>query len=50
MGHVIAGVEGVYDRHAYRDEKADALARLATLLGSILNPTDNVVPITRAAI
>ena len=26
MGHAIAGVEGVYDRHAYRDEKADALA------------------------
>ena len=25
MGHAIAGVEGVYDRHQYRDEKADAL-------------------------
>ena len=27
MGHAIAGVEGVYDRHSYRDEKADALKR-----------------------
>src|SRR5262249_11247667 len=28
MGHAIGGVEGVYDRHSYRDEKAEALARL----------------------
>src|SRR5262245_42042776 len=25
MGHAIAGVEGVYDRHTYREEKAHAL-------------------------
>ena len=25
LGHAIAGVEGVYDRHAYEDEKAAAL-------------------------
>lgn len=49
MGHEIGGVEGVYDRHRYTKEKADALARLATLLGSILDPSDNVVPMTRAA-
>ena len=24
LGHVIAGVEGVYNRHAYSDEKAEA--------------------------
>lgn len=48
LGHVIGGVEGVYDRHHYRDEKADALARLATLLSGILNPTDNVLPMARA--
>jgi integrase len=45
MGHVIGGVEGVYDRHHYNDEKADALARLATLLQSILEPSDRVVPL-----
>ena len=44
MGHAIAGVEGVYDRHSYRDEKADALARLATLIDSIVNPRENIVP------
>ena len=46
MGHAIAGVEGVYDRHSYRDEKADALQRLASLLAIILNPPKtNVQPI-----
>ena len=45
MGHVIAGVEGVYDRHSYRDEKADALKRLAGLIERIVAGTDadNVV-------
>ena len=32
MGHVIAGVEGIYDRHEYEDEKADALKKLAGLI------------------
>lgn len=49
MGHVIAGVEGVYDRHSYLDEKADALSRLAGLLAAILHPSDNVVPLERSA-
>ena len=38
MGHAIAGVEGVYDRHSYRDEKADALQRLAALINDIVHP------------
>jgi integrase len=29
MGHAIRGVEGTHDRHSYREEKADALRRLA---------------------
>jgi len=29
MGHAIEGVEGVYDRHEYNDEKAEVLRRLA---------------------
>ncbi len=46
MGHVLTGVEGIYDRHEYRDEKADALKRLAGLIEMILNPaTDNVMPL-----
>ena len=38
LGHAIAGVEGVYDRHSYREEKADALRRLAELIEAIVNP------------
>jgi integrase len=47
MGHAIPGVEGIYDRHAYRDEKGEALARLATLVENIVEPRDNVVAIKR---
>lgn len=36
LGHVIAGVEGVYDRHAYGEEKAAALEALALLVDRIL--------------
>jgi integrase len=46
MGHAIAGIEGVYDRHSYRDEKRDALARLAVSIDAIVNPRENVVPMT----
>ena len=38
LGHIIAGVEGVYDRHAYVDEKRAALERLASQIDRILNP------------
>jgi integrase len=44
LGHVIGGVRGVYDRHAYFDEKRLAFAALASLVERILTPqTDNVV-------
>lgn len=50
MGHAIDGVEGVYNRHRYIEEKASALARLDTLLKAILNPqAKNVVPLKRRA-
>jgi integrase len=39
MGHAIAGVEGTYDRHSYRDEKAHALRALAGLVENILRPS-----------
>ena len=47
LGHAIRGVEGVYDRHSYRDEKAHALNALAGLIESIVNPTDNVVALRK---
>lgn len=46
LGHAIAGVEGVYDRHSYALEKADALRHLAALVETIVNPpAANVVPL-----
>ncbi len=36
MGHAVGGVEGIYDRHSYREEKADALQRLAELIERIV--------------
>ncbi|MFO1099274.1 MAG: tyrosine-type recombinase/integrase [Xanthobacteraceae bacterium] len=45
LGHAISGVEGVYDRHPYLEEKAVALNKLAQLIELIVNPPeDNVVP------
>jgi len=43
LGHAIRGIVGVYDRHSYRDEKSDALRRLAALIDGIVNPRDNVL-------
>ena len=43
LGHVIGGVRGVYDRHAYRDEKARAFEALAALVARIVRPQPNVV-------
>jgi integrase len=40
LGHAIPGVEGVYDRHSYDQEKADALNRLATLIDTIVHPPE----------
>jgi integrase len=42
LGHVIKGVEKVYNRYAYLDEKRAAFEALAALVSRILNPTANV--------
>jgi integrase len=42
LGHVIGGVRGTYDRHAYYDEKAQAYEALAAQVDRIINPRDNV--------
>jgi hypothetical protein len=49
MGHAIAGVEGVYDRHGYTDEKTKALASLAGLIEQIINPTPRTSYLSRGA-
>jgi hypothetical protein len=43
LGHVIAGVEGTYDRHSYAAEKRDALEKLAAMVERILNPRPSKV-------
>jgi integrase len=42
LGHVMPGVRGIYDRHAYLAEKRAAFEALAALVFRILNPTANV--------
>jgi integrase len=49
LGHVISGVRGTYDRHAYFEEKKHALEALAALVERIVSPpADNVVSIETA--
>ena len=49
LGHAIKGVEGIYDRHDYDAEKAEALKKLAGLIELILaGPVDNVVEYPQA--
>jgi integrase len=50
LGHVIRGVRGIYDRHAYYDEKKHAFEALAALVERTVNPpAGNVVPLRAAA-
>jgi integrase len=50
LGHAIPGVAGVYDRHTYATETADALRRLAALIDRIVNPPEgNVVTLVPTA-
>lgn len=49
LGHVIQGVEGVYDRHGYFEEKAGAMEALASLVERILQGEQaNVVQLAAA--
>ena len=45
LGHVIGGVRGVYDRYQYREEMLLAYEKLAALIGQIVDPQPNVLPI-----
>ena len=47
LGHVIGGVRGVYDRHEYHREKAQAFETLAARLSGSCRAQRNVVPIRR---
>jgi integrase len=43
LGHTIAGIRGVYDRHQYLEEKREAFEKLAGMVEMIVSPRDNVV-------
>ena len=45
LGHVIGGVRGTYDRHAYLAEKRHAFEALAAQIERIVHPAPNIVPI-----
>jgi integrase len=48
LGHVIGGVRGVYDRHEYHREKAQAFETLAALIERIVSGSQgDVVPMRR---
>ena len=37
LGHVLPGIQAVYDQHTFDDEKADALKKLSTLVDMVVN-------------
>jgi len=48
LGHAIKGVEATYDRYSYFEEKAHALAALASLIENVLQPpTKKVVRLAK---
>jgi integrase len=51
LGHGPKGIESVYDRYSYREEKASALRVLAAMIDSIVHPSlvGNVLPLLQSA-
>jgi integrase len=49
LGHSIKGIQQVYDRHSYFEEKGQALAKLAALIERIVEPSTNVVALGAAS-
>lgn len=47
LAHVVGGIRGVYDKHDYAAEKRRALEALGSLVERIVNPVNNVVPMTK---
>lgn len=48
LGHTVAGVEGVYDRHQYIEEKRAAGEALTAQVKRILSPQANVIALPSA--
>ena len=49
LGHVIAGVEGTYNRYDYAPEKRHAFSELAALVEVIINNPPEGAPVTNLA-
>jgi integrase len=49
LNHKLKGVEGIYDRHDYFNERKEALQKIADLLSPIVDNLSNVVPFKHRA-
>jgi integrase len=47
LAHVIGGIRGIYDRHAFYEEKKQAFEALAAQVDRVVNPVDNVRPLLK---
>ncbi|MDP5210466.1 site-specific integrase [Microbulbifer sp. 2205BS26-8] len=45
LNHKLKGVEGIYDRHDYFEERKEALAKIANILSPIIDDLPNAIPI-----
>ena len=50
LNHKLKGVEGIYNRYDYLDERRDALNKLAFLIAPIVNGDSNVTPFIKKQI
>lgn len=49
LNHKLKGVEGIYDRYDYMDERREALQKVATLVSPLVAPPSTVTPFRRRA-
>lgn len=49
LGHLLPGVEGIYNVYDYFNEKREAYVKLACLIDSLVDPQSNVVQLKTAA-
>jgi integrase len=47
LGHALPGIRATYDRHRYLDEMRHGFEALASLIGAIVDPQDNILPLRR---
>ena len=47
LGHSRGDIIERYDRHGYVNEMRVAFEKLATLIGSIVEPQSNIIPLRR---